>query len=221
MGSESESRDDDPVAVPPRPERRPRRDSRGELLDAALEIILERGVDGLKIEDVCERVGVTKGSLYWHFHDREGLIREALLEQMYRMAEEKLDTLSTAIDSATGRDDYLMKVVGAQSDPFDADEVETRWQRLEIITAARRDPGLWAMMCDVQRRQQRFLVELMESASARGILRDDVDPKAMAAALTALGMGSNLLTLLGDDGPTAEAWTMFQLVLVDLLFPPA
>jgi len=106
------------------------------LLDAALEIILERGVDGLRIEDVCERVGVTKGSLYWHFHDREGLIREALLEQMYRMAEEKLDTLSTAIDSATDRDDYLMKVVGAQSDPFDADGVETRWQRLEIITAA-------------------------------------------------------------------------------------
>jgi len=76
------------------------------------------------------------------------------------------------------------------------------------------------MMRDVQRCQQRFLVELMESASARGILRDDVDPKAMAAALTALGMDSNLLTLLGDDGPTAEASTMFQLVLVDLPFPP-
>ncbi len=221
MGSEGESSDADPVAVPPRPERRPRRDSRGELLDAALEIILERGIDGLRIEDVCERVGVTKGSLYWHFNDRDGLIREALLEQLYRMADERLDTVSTAIDSGSGRDDYLMRVAGAFVDPFDAAEVEARWQRLEMITASRRDPGLWALMSDVQRRHQRYLLEIMDSAATNGILRPDVDPKAIAAAVSVISIGSNLLSLLGDDGPSPEAWTSFLLLMVEMLFPPA
>lgn len=216
-----ETSDAPAVEIPPRPERRPRRDSRGELLDAALEIILERGIDGLRIEDVCERVGVTKGSLYWHFNDRDGLIREALLEQLYRMGEEKLDAASTAVDTASSRDDYLMKVAGAFVDPFDPAEVEARWQRLELITASRRDPGLWAMMSDVQRRQQRFLLELMDAASANGILRPDVDPRAMAAALSVISLGSNLLSLLGDDGPTPEAWTSLLLLMVELLFPPA
>lgn len=120
--------------LPPRPARQVRRDSRGELIDAALDIILNTGVDSLRIEDVCERVGVTKGSLYWHFNDRDGLIREALLEQLYRMADEQLATLSEAIDRAASRDEYLTKVLGAFVDPFDTSEVEGRWQRLEMLT---------------------------------------------------------------------------------------
>lgn len=37
-----------------------RKDSRGALIDAALAIILEEGVDNLRLEDVCDRVGAPK-----------------------------------------------------------------------------------------------------------------------------------------------------------------
>lgn len=201
--------------------RQARRDSRGALIDAALDIILSTGIDSLRIEDVCERVGVTKGSLYWHFNDRDGLIREALLEHLYRLSEQQTAVLDQAIDTAATRDEYLMKVAGALVDPFDPAEVELRWQRLEILATTRRDPGLSAMMSDIQRRQQRYVADLMEKAHERGILRRDVDPRAMAAVLTAIALGSNHLSLLGDDGPTPEAWTGFLLLMIDLLFPPA
>jgi AcrR family transcriptional regulator len=207
--------------IPPRPARQSRRDSRGELVDAALDIILANGVDALRIEDVCERVGVTKGSLYWHFNDREGLIREALLEQLYRMADELMATLSEAIDTSASRDEYLVRVLGAFIDPFDPAEVEGRWQRLEMLTISRRDEGLAAMMADVQRRQQRYMTDIMEKARVQGILRADVDPKAMAAALTAISLGSTNISLLGDDGPSPEAWMAFMLLMVEMLFPPA
>lgn len=204
-----------------RPARQARRDSRGALIDAALDIILASGIDSLRIEDVCERVGVTKGSLYWHFNDREGLIREALLEHLSRMSEQQMTALDEAIDTAATRDDYLMKVAGAFVDPFDPGEVEHRWQRLEMLTTTRRDPTLAALMADIQRRQQRYLADIMEKAHERGILRRDVDPKAMAAALTAIALGSNHLSLLDHDGPTPEAWTAFMVLMIDMLFPPA
>jgi AcrR family transcriptional regulator len=191
------------------------------LIDAALDIILTKGVDALRIEDVCERVGVTKGSLYWHFNDREGLIREALLEQLYRMADEQLATLSNAIDSSASRDEYLTRVLGAFIDPFDPAEADGRWQRLELLTTSRRDEGLAAMMADVQRRQQRYMTDIMEKARAQGILRADVEPKAMAAALTAISLGSTNISLLGEDGPSPEAWMAFMLLMVEMLFPPA
>lgn len=211
----------DPNTESTGPARHARRDSRGALIDAALEIILATGIDSLRIEDVCERVGVTKGSLYWHFDDRDGLVRAALLEHLQRMADEQMSVLNEAIDTAASRDEYLGKVAGAFVDPFDPAEVEYRWQRLEILTTTRRDPGLSAMMADIQRRHQRYLADIMEKAHDRGILRKDVDPKAMAAALTAIALGSNHLSLLGDDGPTPEAWTGFILLMIDMLFPPA
>ena len=207
--------------LPQRPKRQTRRDSRGELIDAALEIILASGIDALRIEDVCERVGVTKGSLYWHFNDRNGLIHEALLEQLFRMADEQMQNLSEAIDASASRDDYLARVLGAFVDPFDPAEVAGRWSRLDLLTATRHDEELAALMADVQRRQQRHMADLMMKASENGILRADVDPKSIAAALSAISLGSVNLSLLGDDGPTPEAWLKLMILLVQLLFPEA
>jgi len=48
-------------------------DSRSQLIDVALRIILERGIDAVRVEDIVSEVGVTKGSLYWHFEDRNAL----------------------------------------------------------------------------------------------------------------------------------------------------
>ena len=202
-----------------RPARPARRDSRYELIDVAIDIIQTHGIDALRIEDVCERVGVSKGSLYWHFGDRNGLIREALLEHMYRLGDEQLGTLSAAVDNFSSRDDYLGKVAGALVDPFDASQVETRWQRLELIAGSRRDPDLAAIMAEIQRRHHRYLADIMEKAAEQGLLRDDVDPVAVAAMLTAVGLGSNVLSLLGEEGPTPEAWMGFLLVMIETLFP--
>lgn len=191
-----------------------------ELIDAAIDIIVNDGIDALRIEDVCERVGVTKGSLYWHFNDRTGLIRESLLEHLRRLSEDQLAALGEAVEGFTTRDEYLVQIAGSLIDPFNPQDVETRWQRLELIATSRRDPELSALMAEIQRRQQRYLSDIMETASARGILRPDVDPKAFAAMLNAVGMGSNLISLLGEDGPSAEDWSRLLLVLIELLFPP-
>ena len=196
-----------------------RKDSRGSLIDAALDIILKEGVDNLRIEDVCERVGVTKGSLYWHFTDRDGLIREALLEQLRRISDEQLATMNDAITSATNSDDYLSRIVGALANPFDKSEVEQRWKRLELIVATRNDPALSKVMSEVQRRQQKFMADAMERAAENGLLRRDVDPQAVAAVLSTVALGSVNLSLLESDGPSPEAWTSLMVLFISLLFP--
>lgn len=45
---------------------------------AALEVIALRGLEGLTVEGLARRLGVTKGSFYWHFADRSELIGTAL-----------------------------------------------------------------------------------------------------------------------------------------------
>lgn len=47
--------------------------------NAALELIAEEGVGALAVEALARRLGVTKGSFYWHFRNREALL-EATLE---------------------------------------------------------------------------------------------------------------------------------------------
>jgi AcrR family transcriptional regulator len=44
----------------------------------ALELIAEQGVGALAVEALARRLGVTKGSFYWHFRNREALLHAAL-----------------------------------------------------------------------------------------------------------------------------------------------
>lgn len=44
----------------------------------ALEVIAEQGITALAIEPLARRMGITKGSFYWHFNSRESLLEQAL-----------------------------------------------------------------------------------------------------------------------------------------------
>lgn len=44
----------------------------------ALQLVAEKGVQALAIEPLARRMGVTKGSFYWHFPGREALLEQAL-----------------------------------------------------------------------------------------------------------------------------------------------
>ena len=44
----------------------------------ALELISEQGVQALAVEPLARRMGITKGSFYWHFSGRESLLDKAL-----------------------------------------------------------------------------------------------------------------------------------------------
>jgi AcrR family transcriptional regulator len=45
---------------------------------AALDALADQGVAGVAVEPLARRLGVTKGSFYWHFTDRDALLAAAL-----------------------------------------------------------------------------------------------------------------------------------------------
>ncbi len=47
-------------------------------LQAALEVLNESGVDNVKVLPLSKRLGVTRGSFYWHFEDRDELLADML-----------------------------------------------------------------------------------------------------------------------------------------------
>lgn len=44
----------------------------------AIDVLAAEGISGLRVEVLAKRLGVTKGSFYWHFKDRQDLLGEAL-----------------------------------------------------------------------------------------------------------------------------------------------
>src|SRR6266567_6116796 len=67
--------------------------------EAALQLIAEAGLGALTVEALAARLGVTKGSFYWHFKGRSDLLAAALARWEQRTTTEAITGLSAITDA--------------------------------------------------------------------------------------------------------------------------
>lgn len=72
-------------------------ETKNRILQVALELFAERGVDGVSIADITAKVGIAKSTLYSHFESKEEILNSIL--ELYRtsIAERTMDV--TAYDA--------------------------------------------------------------------------------------------------------------------------
>lgn len=82
-------------------------------IDEAIDVLATEGISGLRVEVLAKRCGVTKGSFYWHFKDRQALL-EAVLEH-WRQGRIRDIEKTTAVTAGNEREQlhYAIEVYGA------------------------------------------------------------------------------------------------------------
>jgi len=65
-------------------------------IEAATEVLVDRGIDSVRVDMLAQQLQVTRGSFYWHFRDREDLLRRVL--QAWR--ENATEQLTLRLESA-------------------------------------------------------------------------------------------------------------------------
>lgn len=66
--------------------------------EAALQLIAEKGLAALTVSGLATRLGVTKGSFYWHFAGRSELLSAALARWEHRTTTEAIRALDAITD---------------------------------------------------------------------------------------------------------------------------
>ncbi len=100
-------------------------------ISAGLELLGEDGIGGVKIQKLCDRLGVTKGSFYWHFTDLDAFLgamakhyedgARIFRDQFTAMARQDPDkTLSEAVRASY--DNHLGRIERAMRDWARSDE---------------------------------------------------------------------------------------------------
>jgi AcrR family transcriptional regulator len=81
-------------------------DTRTRILDAALELFTEHGFDGTTLQQIADRLGVTKAALYYHFRSKDELL-QALLTPAITGLEELLSAHETLPDTPAQRRRFM------------------------------------------------------------------------------------------------------------------
>jgi AcrR family transcriptional regulator len=83
---------------------------------AALDVIAEQGLAAVAVEPLARRLGVTKGSFYWHFPSREALL-VAALERWEKSEQEQVFGKMEAVPDPRARLRALFQVVAHEIKP--------------------------------------------------------------------------------------------------------
>lgn len=112
--------------------------SRQAWTDAATEVLVDHGIDHVRVDVLSRQLGVTRGSFYWHFRDREDLLRSVL----QGWSESSTEQLTKRLEQS--RTDPLLQLRDVLSLPFRG-RAARRAARIELALRA------WARRDDLAR----------------------------------------------------------------------
>jgi len=179
--------------VPTEPKTRRGRRSRDLILECAAELIAERGVGRLSLDDVLAAAGASKSQLYHYFADRDALV-EAAVARRCTQVQEALTRLFAGLDSLTELERQLDGFVAIYEQSLAGCPIG----RIASEVAGRHEAAQRQVETAFTAWQELF-ADLFTRLRARGDLHCDADPAALATALLAALEGGQLLSQTRRD----------------------
>lgn len=148
------------------PEERPR-----QILDAALEVFGERGLAGAKLDEIAKRAGVSKGTIYLYFPNKEELFREVVRAVVITPKDQHAEKIANSTDDPAKQLEAFLR---AHWDFVRSPEYQTI---LKLVTGELHNfPDLAEFYGrEVIKPANRLLADVIQRGIDRGIFRP-VDP---------------------------------------------
>jgi len=149
---------------------------REELIEVACGVFAEMGFDGASLQEIADRFGVLKGSLFHYINNKDDLLF-AIIEGVYQGAEEAIWPIASEDDTAVSRLRRL--IIAYVVYVADHQAAVTVWLHdLNALEPARRK----SIMVYEERDRLR-LINLIAEAQREGGIRADADPRLVSMAL--------------------------------------
>jgi len=173
-------------------------ETRASILDAAELLFVQQGVSGTTLQHIASAAGVTRGAIYWHFHDKAAMFN-AMMERARMPLESALQVLdrTDAADPLHDLCNYMQCVLRLTVDDLKARRVfEIALLKMELV----------GELDSVRERRKQNRAIWMKRAESRirlavrhGQARPDLAPRAVALGIWAMLEGLVRTWLIDPD----------------------
>lgn len=171
------------------------RATRERIVQAAAELVAERGVAGTTLDGVRERAHASKSQLYLYFSDREALLRGVAEATCDAVVDGQAGILAE-FDSLTGIGCYLDALVALQVERDARGGCPIGSLAGELVE---RDEAAREILAGGLQRWEAGLRTGLEAMAARGELAPDADPARLANQTLTILQGGLLMTQVRRD----------------------
>ncbi|MGE4339200.1 MAG: TetR/AcrR family transcriptional regulator [Pigmentiphaga sp.] len=173
-------------------------------INAATALLVDQGIDAVRVDVIAKRLGVTRGSFYWHFRDRDELLLRVLKAWRDAATDQLIDRFERRhIDPEILVNDLMTLPFRGRS-AREAARIE-----LAIRTWARRDEIVRQALDDVDARRVAYVAQCF---SALGF--SIAEARARGFALYAWQVGESMLIRQDNDEQKQERKALLQQLLL-------
>jgi len=170
---------------------------------AATEVLVDHGIDSVRVDVLARTLKVTRGSFYWHFRDREDLLRAVLQAWRTHATEQLTRRLETA------HDDPREQIRDLISLPFRG-RAALRAARIELAIRAwaRRDALARAFVDEADAARIGYIAQVFSSLGF-----PVVEARSRAFLLYSYELAESLLAAQGSPAQRSERAKLVEALL--------
>jgi len=197
----------------------PNHPTRERLIDTALELAGSRSLESITSDQVLERSGISKGSLYHHFEDFQDLIGAAAVKLYASGDDASIAQIEHVFESCDSIDAFYAALDSVTEVTQDPDRHAARLQRITLISLASRTEKLRSVLAVEQQRLSDTLGALIRRGQLNGWVSAELDAQAVAVFTQAYTTG-RILDDIALSPVDPASWTALIKRMIRALLAP-
>lgn len=158
-----------------------------EIVEAAFNLVAEKGLEGLRVRQVADQVGINNATLHYYFKNKQALIEAIFQYTIYHI----VTTNDPNSDEPTTAIEKLKYHFASQQ--YQYHHFQERFIVLaEISLRSFRDDAIREMLLAHEASWSEFLMSILQEGIAEGLFRADIDKELAVKHITALFRGMML-----------------------------
>jgi len=176
------------------------------LIETMAELMNERALHEIQVDDVLRESNISKGSLYHHFENFEDLTEAALIARFSNSVDLSIELVAGAVNEAKTAEEFLERIIYVTTVTQGRERAQFRLERARVIGLSINSPKLAELLQTEQDRLTEAMTDVVREGQIKGWVSDKFDAKTIAVFMQAYTLGrviddvaSPMHSIKGDD----------------------
>jgi AcrR family transcriptional regulator len=184
--------------------------TKSRLIETTAELLSTKFPEDIAVDEILEKSGISKGSLYHHFEDLGELLEAAQIARYAIWVDRSIGFMTPLLSEAKSPADMIESLrratIFTQSQEYKA----TRFQRARTLANSETSPRFQKALGIEQDRLTTALEDLVAEAKNKGLFRKDLDTRVIAIFIQSYTLGKIIDDIVPNPVPQ-EKWDDFIL----------
>ena len=183
------------------------------LIETTAEILETKFPEDIAVDEILEKSGISKGSLYHHFEDLGELLEAAQVQRYAAWVDRSIGLIVPVLSNAKNRDDIIegLRVLTqyTQSEEYRV----VRFSRARTLANSETSPRFQKALGIEQDRLTAALEDLVAEAKNKGVFREHLNARVIAVFIQSYTLGK----IVDDIVPSPVAQQDWDDFILDML----